>query len=80
MKYTVDCKTSSTKKAFLTEMQKAFGEMYSLNYDSFIDGARGAEATVEVLDIGCYEDPQTLREVFEIIERENPSVKFITKR
>lgn len=81
MTVTVDCESVCTKKQFLTEMKTVFDEMFGLNYDAFIDGARGIEhpLTITVLNINCYEDAQNLKEIFQIIEQENPLVRFAVK-
>lgn len=82
MKVTVDCDVCRTKKSFLLEMQKVFEEMYGLNYDAFIDGARGIEQDleIEVLNLACFEDGQNLAEIFKIIEEENRLIKFTVMR
>ena len=81
MKVIVDCKVNNTKRQFLTEMQKTLAEMYSPNYDAFIDGSRGVEKplTIEVLNFDCYDDKQNLTEIFDIITQENPLINFIIK-
>ena len=81
MKVVVDCKINSAKSQFLAEMQKVLDEMYSLNYDAFIDGARGVETqlTIEILNFHCYEDTQNLTEIFDIISKENPLISFAVK-
>lgn len=76
MRLTLDCRLLSNKLALLAEMQKVFDEMYSLNYDALIDGARGYEDELEISidNIGCYEDEQNLREVLDIISQENEQI------
>lgn len=76
MKLTIDCKLLSAKAALLARLQQVFDEMYSLNYDSLIDGARGFEEQlrIEVVNIDCYEDSQSLTEVLNIIALENPLI------
>ena len=56
--------------------------MYGLNYDAFIDGARGIEQDleIEVLNFACFEDGQNLAEIFKIIEEENRLIKFTVMR
>ena len=78
MRITFDCKTLSDKLTLLTEMQKVFDEMYSLNYDALIDGARGYEDELEISidNISCYEDEQNLREILDIISEENTQIKI----
>lgn len=76
MKLTLDCKSFTSKLTLLAEIQKIFDEMYALNYDSLIDGARGYENELEISidNISCYEDEQNLREVLDIISQENPQI------
>lgn len=81
MSLTLDCKTLSAKADLLARLQQVFDEMYSLNYDSLIDGARGfaKKLHIEVVNIDCYEDSRNLTEVLQIISRENPLITVSIK-
>ncbi len=77
----LDCKKLNKKPLFIARMQRIFPETYSLNYDSLIDGARGTneEVTIEIINFDRYEDSENLKEVLAIIEKENPSVRFVLR-
>lgn len=76
MKLTLDCKVLSAKVDLLAKLQQVFDEMYSLNYDSLIDGARGFEdeISINVVNINCFEDARNLTEVLQVITKENPLI------
>ena len=77
----IDCKEFNEKPLFIARMRQVFPEVFSLNYDSLIDGVRGTadNVTIELTNFGCYADAANLQEVFAIIERENPTVRFVLR-
>lgn len=74
----LDCKVLNNKADLLAKLQQTFSGMYSLNYDSLIDGARDVEEEIkiEVVNVEFYEDAQNLIEVLQIISQENTLIKI----
>ena len=81
MKRTFNCATLNTKQALLEQFMYLFDEMYSANYDAWVDVATclKEEETWEFENIDMYENPSLLREILQDITAQNPYVKVIEK-
>lgn len=76
----IDCAVFKTKNQLLNEISKHFDEMYSANYDAFIDAAREADRThIVFLHSDNYEDSPLLLEVLNDIAQENPDFTYEIK-
>lgn len=74
MKIELDCKKLNTKAAVLNELQKHYAEMFSANYDAFIDAATNyfdEEVILVVNNAKNLDDLQSFTEVLQIIRNEN---------
>lgn len=82
MKITLDCEILNTKKALLESFVEILEEMYSPNFDAFIDALSTFDGALELEfeNFYKYEDPQDLAEVLDIVVQENPAVTILKKQ
>ncbi len=76
-KIELDCLKYHSKKELLSYLRDNLEEMYSLNYDSLLDALTGYEFPLEIniKNKTLYEDYPNLKEVFEIVTKENKNIK-----
>ncbi len=76
-KIELDCLKYHSKKELLSYLRDNLEEMYSLNYDSLLDALTGYEFPLEIniKNKTLYEDYPNLKEVFEIVAKENKNIK-----
>lgn len=81
MTHKFDCAMLNTKKALLQKFADMYEEMYSLNYDAWVDAATFCkeDVTWEFTNIEKYEDPTLLRAVLQDIASQNPHVTVVEK-
>ena len=74
-----NCATLNTKQALLAQFATIFDEMYSPNYDAWIDVATALhdDETWEFENIENYENPELLREILQDIATQNPHVTVL---
>ena len=78
MKRTFNCAILNTKKALLQQFAEIFDEMYSLNYDAWIDVATSLkEEEWEFQNVDKYENPALLREILQDITSQNPHITVL---
>lgn len=79
MKRTFNCTILNTKQALLGQFAEIFDEMYSLNYDAFIDVATACHGDElwEFANIESYENPALLREILRDISTQNPRITVV---
>ena len=79
MTHRFDCSELNTKRALLQKFADIFDEMYSLNYDAWVDVATASKeyTTWEFENIDSYENPALLREILRDISTQNPRITVL---